>query len=251
MSVRWCVIGEAAADQRIAADLADRVILANVQWAEAEVLEHLRTWVGSGNLPEGVRSLTWQNLRLFAEHFGIKPRGFFGDRPGEQDARQARIAVAVAKRICGDDGAVVLVRDADKNVAQREQGLRQVLTTTTDIPIVIGLANPEREVWVLSGFDPADDDEEKALANERKRLGFDPRTQSHRLTATSDNQATKSPKRVLLALSGGSWDRESVCWLETGLETLGEQGASNGLSRFLQEIRTILVPLIAGRAARP
>ncbi len=248
MSGSWILIGEAEADQRIAADLVDRVLIEKVEWSDVDGIQWQRKWIGSGVLPEGIRRLTWQNLSVFARHFGIRPQGFFGEKPGEQDARQARIAIAVAKRLCQDVSAVVLIRDADKNARQRGLGLQQVQTVTTDLPVVIGLANPERESWVIAGFDPVDNAEKESLAKERQRLGFDPRTHSHRLTATNNNQAIKSPKRVLIALTSGDGERERICWRETDLEVLRSRGRDNGLKEFLHEVETMLVPLITGQA---
>ena len=108
----------------------------------------------------------------------------------------------------------------------------------------MGLAVVERESWVISGFDPQDDVEESRLAAERQTLGFDPRMRSHELTACKDDRARRSPKRVLRVLCGGDADRERRCWRETLLATLRDRGAENGLSAFLDEVRTELAVLI-------
>ena len=68
--------------------------------------------------------------------------------------------------------------------------------------IVIGLAITERECWVISGFDPGDDDETQKLEDEKQNLGFDPCERSHDLTACKNDRAKRSPKRVLSVLTG-------------------------------------------------
>ncbi|HEY8505534.1 MAG TPA: hypothetical protein VIL46_13200 [Gemmataceae bacterium] len=110
--------------------------------------------------------------------------------------------------------------------------------------IVVGLAVVEREAWVISGFDPQDDEETARLGAERQTLGFDPRLRSHELTACKNDQAVRSPKRVLRQLSGGNRDRERNCWTNTSLERLRERGSENGLAAYLQEVRDRLARLI-------
>jgi hypothetical protein len=43
---------------------------------------------------------------------------------------------------------------------------------------------------------------------------------------------------------GGDLSREERCWTEPALETLRARGANIGLEAFLDEIETILVPLL-------
>ncbi len=247
MSVKWVVFGEAPADQRIAADLADRIVFESVDWIESGTLQWQRTWIGAAALSDGNLSLLWLNLPRIAKELRIRPQGFFDGQPGAEDARQARIAIAVARRICSDVSAVLLIRDSDKRAKWRKAGLQQASASTTGLPVLIGLAVPEREAWVIAGFDPADRTETVRLENERQLLGFDPRTDSDRLMATSDDTAKKSAKRVLKSLSGDSREREATCWQSTALETLKSRGGNNGLKAFIDDVTTTLVPLVSGR----
>ena len=64
------------------------------------------------------------------------------------------------------------------------------------------------------------------------------------LTACKNNQAKRSPKRVLQELTAGDPDRERICWQQTPLVTLRERGTENGLTAYLDEVRTKLAPLI-------
>jgi hypothetical protein len=110
---------------------------------------------------------------------------------------------------------------------------------------VIGFAIVERESWVLSGLLPVDD-EVSLLSQLRKELGFDPTRQSERLDACKNDQAVKSPKRVLNCLTANNQRREERCWRETRLSTLAANGANNGLKSYLEEVRQLIVPRISG-----
>jgi hypothetical protein len=112
------------------------------------------------------------------------------------------------------------------------------------VVIVVGLAVVERESWVISGFDPQDNEETARLDGERQSLGFDPRLRSHELTACKDDTALRSPKRVLRQLSGDDWHRERHCWINASLEVLRERGRENGLAAYLHEVWDQLARLI-------
>ncbi len=147
--------------------------------------------------------------------------------------------------------AVLLIRDVDDQ-GKRRQGLEQARAIYSSLTrIIIGVAIPERECWVLSGFDPEDEEEERRLAAEIQKLGSDPCLRSHELTAGKDDQATRSPKRVLAVLTGGRWERQRKCWQATDLSVLADRGRANGLRDYLEEVRTLLVPLITGYEGKP
>jgi hypothetical protein len=88
------------------------------------------------------------------------------------------------------------------------------------------------------------DGEAARLQAERQSLGFDPRDRSHELTACKNDQAKRSPKRVLLALAGGDYDREFRCWSTTSLDDLRTRGHGNGLAHYLDEIRDRLAGFV-------
>jgi len=113
------------------------------------------------------------------------------------------------------------------------------------------VAVPERECWVISGFQPEDDDEKQKLEMETLKLAFNPCLRSQALTAGKDDQATRSPKRVLAVLTGDTWERQRKCWQETPLSVLAERGQHNGLSDYIDEVKDYLVPLITGYEGKP
>lgn len=244
MTRRFVVVYEAPADFQLATELADRVLREKIDWLEEHLLDTQRVWVKD----ESGTPLKWTSIRWLADKFNVKAYGHFGDQPGETDARIARRAIMLARRAFGDVSAIVLVRDMDDQ-PNREIGLRQAASDVgVGVPIVVGAANPERESWVLSGFLPATEAEENALQQARQDLGFNPVEQPQLLTAVKNDQAKKSPKRILNLLFAGDRDRESACWRDTPLDRLRERGSGNGLRRYLLEVERVLVPQISGRS---
>ena len=133
---------------------------------------------------------------------------------------------------------MVLVRDSDGQ-QERCRGLEQARAAWAerDLPILIAFAHPERESWVIAGFEPQGPTETSALEGLRRDLGFDPRLEAHRLGGERD------AKRVLATLTHGDPDRESACWVECGLDVLRDHGTLTGLASYLEEVRRLLVPV--------
>jgi hypothetical protein len=104
------------------------------------------------------------------------------------------------------------------------------------------VASPEREAWVLAGFDPKTPDEEKYLKDLMEKLSFHPVLEAHRLSV-----GDRDSKLVLKELTSGDREREQEC-LDAPLSVLHERGERTGLRDYLQEVRQRLVPLLSGRA---
>jgi hypothetical protein len=241
MSRRFAVVYEAEADFHTATELADRVLVEAIDWLDEHLIADQREWVGT--VPVG-RRLTWKAIPRLAREIGIKAHGHFDDEPGEADAAAARRAILYLKEAIPDLNAIVLVRDQDDQ-PERRDGLEQARAQDHGgMVIVVGLAVVEREAWVISGFDPQSNEETTRLDAERQTLGFDPRRRSHELTACKDDQAARSPKRVLRQLSGDDRNRERDCWATAQLSVLRERGDGNGLAVYLDEVRDRLARLI-------
>ncbi len=239
MSHRFAVVAEAPADHRTATELADRILIDAIDWLVEDQLPHHREWV----VEVSGEQLTWKRIRKLAEAAGIEAEGFFNGEPGLPDARAARRALRYLRVTVPELKAVVLVRDQDDQ-ADRRDGLDQARREDHEgLVIVVGLAVVVREAWVISGFEPQDEDERTRLDAERQKLGFFPNERSHELTAKNDT-APRSPKRVLRVLTGGDFDRERRCWNSTSLAQLRERSTENGLVQYLDEVRTRLAPLI-------
>ncbi len=241
MSLRFAVVHEAEADLRTATELADRVLINSIYWLDEHLIANQRMWVAEE--PEG-RHLRWKSIPQLARDAGIRAHGHFDGEAGEADAAAARRAILYLLKVVSDLKAILLIRDQDDQPA-RQIGLEQARTNAhPGMVIVIELAVVERECWVLSGFNPLNDDETTRLEAARQALGFNPCEQSHELTACKNDQALRSPKRVLQQLSGNNEDRQRHCWRTTSLDQFQARGAENGLAAYLQEIHDRLAPLI-------
>ena len=242
MVLSIAVVCEAPADQRTGCDLADRVVCEKVGWIDEDMLDDERQWRG---LEHQDTCLFWTTAKRLAKTSMIPIEGFGGE-PAAPDAHAARKALWLLHASPHPPDAILFLRDDDGDPRRRE-GLQQAREHSKfDTPIVIGVAHPKRECWVLAGFDPQDDEESNRLATLKSELGFDPRQKAERLTAALDT-AKKSAKRVLSALVGGDRQREADCWKATDLTILTTRGQQTGLADYLDEVRTRIVPLLASR----
>ena len=244
MSKKFVVVHEAQADFTTATELADRVLVAKVDWLDETLLDSQRQWVDKDH--SGFR-LTWQSIPSKARALGIQVRGQFDGTPALPDAKAARRALAYVLKLFETVDAVLLIRDMDDQI-ERRQGLEQARTSYSSVVrTILGVAIPERESWVISGFEATNDEEQRRLESEIKRLGSNPCLRSHELTAGKDDLATRSPKRVLAALLDDHWERQRKCWHATSLTVLEARGRENGLADYLKEITELLIPLITGQ----
>ena len=242
MTLSLAVVCEAAADQQTGSDLADRVVRAEVAWIEEGHLPHLRTWRG---FTLADRFLPWTQVDDLARAQRIRAHGHFDGWPGAPDAHVTRLALLLFIAADPRPDGVVLLRDDDRQTARRT-GLEQARNTSRiGVPIVIGLAHPKRECWVLAGFDPENEHESDRLNALRQELGFDPRERAEELTAKHVT-AKRDAKRVLQALTGGDPQRQADCWTKTGLPLLAARGQKTGLAEYLAEVGQRLVPLFTG-----
>lgn len=248
MTARWLVVCEAPADFRVASELADRVLCDRVSWLDESLLATVRQW---RELAPDRPFIRWMELDRVAQEHGLRlrPRSRFAGEPGAADAAAADKALILAMFLAreGPIEAVLLIRDSD-GYAERGRGLEQARSHGTGSPwpfeIVIGLAHPKREAWALAGFEPQDATEQARLESLRQTLKLDPCAEPERLNDRSKGSA-RDIKRVLDVLTAEDFAREAHCWQHTPLERLIERGHANGLTRYLHEIETRLVPLLS------
>lgn len=247
MTVAILVVCEAPADFRTATDLADRVLCERIDWLDEELLPTQRTWLE----PQPERPfLRWQDLKHLKLPSGKppRPRSRFGGAPGAPDAAAADIALQYAAFLPPErrPAAVLLIRDSDAQTS-RHRGLTQASLAEPGrawpFRIVIGLAHPKREAWILAGFEPRDPGEHDRLRSMRSELGHDPCTRSDQLTASTPG-STRDAKRVIEVLMLKDRDREALCWQKTPLERLHARGEANGLRSYLRALDEQLVPLL-------
>lgn len=239
------VVCEARADQLTACGIADRALAAQVDWLAPEVRDSIYRWSGVNPLPEE-RFVRWQKVREELGRRGLKSIfGLFGGEAGRPDAFIARQALLLFASLDRRPDAVVLVRDSDGD-SMRRAGLEQARSTMHwPFKVVIALAEPKREAWVLAGFEPGNADEETRLRDLTERLSLDPIRKSHTLDAR-EHGAKTDIKRALRELTRDDGDRERRCLEETPLDVLEQRGQENGLTAFLAEVRERLVPILTG-----
>jgi hypothetical protein len=242
MAFKFAVVCEARADFHTATELLDRVLCEKVDWIVVEVLDSYREWCG---WDDSAPFLLWRDISALARKIGIRAHGHFDGKPGEADAQVSRRALLLLNSLGEALHAILLIRDDDRQT-ERRLGLEQARANISlPIPVVIGLAHLKRECWVLSGFEPRNAEEQTCLDRLSEDLGFDPRISPDRLADKGDNE-TRSAKGVLRELTQGDWERQADCWRSTPLRTLEDRGQAVGLSAFLEEIKSRLVPLFTG-----
>ena len=198
------IVCEARKDRDTASGLADRVLCDHLAGVTASRLDHVRTWRG---LHPNELHLEWRHVRRFAAERDIRAHGHFSGEPGAPDAHAARKALLLLHGSSDRPDAVVLVRDSDGQ-EERRNGLEQARNSYHwSFTIVIRVAHPKRECWVLAGFEPENEPERRKLTELRSELRFDPRTHAHKLTARGSDARTNA-KRVLERLTNGDAHRE-------------------------------------------
>jgi hypothetical protein len=256
--VRTLVFCEARADFETASVLALRVLrekgpdwLRDLLEGSAELARQLHDWVPA---EEGRPFFDLHRLTALAKSLGVRtPQGHFGGEPGAAGALMARTAFLVVRELARRGtavDAVLLVWDMDDQVNERRLGLEQARKEALLLerrPIILGCPDPMREAWVLAGFEPETQAEHESLAALRKELGFSPREEAHKLGAKKEH-ARRNPKRVLGELVGDNPEREARCWTSTPLETLRARGQASGLTAFLDDVASELIPLFGGHA---
>jgi hypothetical protein len=245
--MRIAVFCEAAGDFDMAAGLVDRLFREEgPDWVrellEFRPIDDVREWVGTGGQPffdlhRVHREASLRGLRL--------PRQQFKGLAGSYGALLAYNAFLLARDEVNRSGPVdliVLVWDMDDQGEERRRGLDRGRPSALRPAMVIGCPDPEREAWVLAGFEPVNAVERARLEEERRSLPFDPCVEAHRLR-DKDERAPRSAKRILAKLTGDDWEREARCWAETSLVTLRARGAHSGLCAFLDEVKVHVLAL--------
>ena len=117
----FVVVCEAAADQRTACTLADRVILQKSTRLDEALLDSVRRWSG---LDSGSTFVPWTIVKSEADRIGLRAHGHFDGSPGAPDARAARRAFLLVSKTKPELAGVLLIRDTDGCI-ERRQGLEQ------------------------------------------------------------------------------------------------------------------------------
>ncbi len=255
--MRLVAFCEAPADFRLASGLVDRVLReSGPPWVVDNLAspDVIRTWQPDGF---GRAYFDIHDLNQYMDALHVRSvRGHFNGRPGGAGGSMARKAFLIARALSkqmpdAPIDAVVLIWDTDQQRDERPEGVetaRHEARQWASFRIVCGFPDPEREAWVLAGFDPCDDVERARLDELCRDLGFSPVLQAVRLRDKNAG-ALRNIKRVLHVLTGHTPDREERCWIEPSLPMLRARGTDTGLAAFLEEIDAVLLPLLDPGAA--
>lgn len=149
--------------------------------------------------------------------------------------------------------ALLLSFDADGDPTHREGVDLAVKDRPKPPAVLVAEANPEFDAWVIAGFVPEHDHEHEALKTATAALKFNPVAEPHRLTSDIPGgpRDAKLLCQTLLGLSAQASftePRVEKCLVNTPLQTLKTNGGKAGLSEFLVEIASALVPALGGKS---
>lgn len=229
-----CLVAEADADARTVQMLVDRCLCEKIAWFDEEILDSLRNWQG---IEPETPFTKWTRAAALAREHRIQSLGKFDGEPGSHYAKRASTTLKLFAKF-GMPNAVILVVDADDQ-PERKRGLEQARDGLgVAKQVVIGVANPEREAWVLAGFMPRDEQERQRLAAERQRLGFDPTAKPHQLGGHGNRDAKRAYANLVV-----DRERERECLMVPELTELSQRGRGAGLADFLAEVEERVVKL--------
>ena len=237
------VVCEAPADAEMATILVDRVVREEGPEWIADNLEALRTWRG---FEEASTHSRWRDLKSLYSGAGL-PRmlGRDPDMPRGFDGAAARKAILLARSLPSQvPTALLLVRDLDGQPQRRHSLEAAARRAAQDgFTVLLATPDPEREAWLLHGFEPETDEERERLDQHRGELGFDPRIEPNRLRGDSrKDRESRDIKAVLWSLVGSDSERERRCSTEPSLAVLRRRGKKTHLTAFLDQVETELLP---------
>ncbi len=247
---------EASGDARVAKGLAERVLHTKIAWFEDLAIEARPVW---GGFLQGTDFLRWASIKkIYKAVEDEKPTrvpavlGRFRDGiPPKLEAVNALKVLRLAE--LSSAFAVVLMRDVDAHSQSDlqtglEHGKDEYLRTRISkarkaVGVVIGTPDRYREAWLLAGFIPQNKTEQTRVDTELKTLaGIHPIQEPHRLRDAPNNP--RCAKDIWGRLSDSSEAREMACWSAPSLETLHQNGKDCGLSDFLHQVQTHLLPAV-------
>lgn len=270
------VVGDDQAHRVLAQRLVDAVLVKSAQrgWPEAEQLDQARRWYGPMDAPE---LAGWadghyraknarDDLRRVRMPSGRSP--FLSRRAHGQAAvgdRSFDDIVQLAALLKVPPDALVMIRDTDGKGERAivSEALRD-LNAERLMVLVLGMADPEAEAWVLVALTQPDPGRGEVL---RTRLGFDPTRSPERCTSSRDVPPGKAPrdaKRVLRYLAGEAEDLDTappdplspdvleglLSGLSGGLDRLKSAGEGCGLAQFVFGLEQKLAPRVIGSPRR-
>jgi hypothetical protein len=259
-TIRLGIAAESAADALSIADLADRVVVETVDWLDAESWQVMRAWCSDEDAGEPGRSVAGDASVPYvdlhhafrrARERGLRVYGKFSGEPGALDAGMFRaLLMLFARPDAVVVEAVVIGRDLDGD-ENRRRGFEQAVhddNTCWPFKVIPALAQPELEAWVIACWRVETDEDESRLDAVRKRLGFNPVRQAHRLRS-GRSEHPKDAKRVARELMGDAGALRAV-WARVGSEQARGAPPGTGLPAFVQACEVFARDVVDGRGRR-
>jgi hypothetical protein len=258
-TIRLGIAAESAADALSIADLADRVVVDAVDWLDAESWQAMRAWCSDGDGGEPGRSVAADPpipyVDLHRAHRRARARGLrvYGKFSGEPKAPDAGMFRALLMLFAVSDAvpeAVVIGRDLDGDDGRRRAFEQAAREDGRRWPFVVipALAQPELEAWVIACWRVETTEDQSRLDGVRKRLGFNPVRQAHRLRS-GRSEHPKDAKRVARELMGDAGALRAV-WARVGSEQARGAPPGTGLPAFVQACEEFARSVVAGRGRR-
>ncbi|WP_437782913.1 hypothetical protein [Sorangium sp. So ce1097] len=253
MTARFVIVAEDELGQKLARDLADRVVAERAVewlrelWADEGTLAMQRSFSG---LRAGQAWCRWAEVKRLAEERSIRVHGL--GMKAERAMANKAVAVAADMEAASPGApridALFLVHDTDgdEEVRERLQDEARRREAPPRFTVIVAAPHPESEAWVTAGAAPWLAGGQAQHDEERKRLGFDPITQPERLSANrpTDKRDAKRVCEALLGAHGDAYQAWERCWKETPLEELERNGARAGLRAYTHELEEI-APAVA------
>ncbi|MEM1170449.1 MAG: hypothetical protein AAGJ08_15550 [Cyanobacteria bacterium P01_H01_bin.35] len=163
----FIVIVESSADARTATKLGDRLLVEKIDWLEEEQLQDFFRWSG---LEENTAHSCWKDIKYIIENSGVKMpktrrgKGGANKTDGAAARKILNFVSYLQKKRQRQIKAVIFIRDLD-NQPERKESIEKVRSEDSDRQFIIlmGMANRNREAWVLNGFIAFNKSEEKIL----------------------------------------------------------------------------------------
>ena len=237
------LIAEGTSDPRVAQGFAVRAIQELDSFADW-------SWVQWRGLEQNTDFLPWQRVKTLAQEKRIMARGRFRDADLQViDAEEKAVEVRKALHLCdhffedlGQPLAVILFFDSDGRKYRFTGADQARVAHKAEYPIVVGMAHPCREAWLVCSFSAHTKPEEILLETLKQELSFHPCRQPENLNTTAGHD--RNAKIVLERLIGKSIEREKHLIATVLMSQLQTHGKNCGLLEYLEEVQKHLAPLL-------
>jgi hypothetical protein len=133
--------------------------------------------------------------RVRSPGFGRGVPTFHGAGTGF-DYVQVRKSIYLARR--ENRSCLVVCRDIDDQSERRASAEKARREASERLDVVLAIAAPEVEAWHVAAWKPGDEPSEQRFEAERRRLGFSPTQEPHRLSSSPKSpREAKAVKRSL------------------------------------------------------